>query len=62
MKQDELMTRETLALKLKVDPRTIYNLQKKGLPVVWVGDLPRYDYKEVRKWLKTYKIQAIDKE
>ena len=52
--EQPLMTRSMLALKLNVSERHIYNLQKKGLPTVWVGEIPRFEYTAVVKWLNTY--------
>jgi len=47
-----LITRAEIAAELKVTPRTIQNLEKRGLPFSKVGDSPRYDLPEVRLWLK----------
>lgn len=53
--EEQLMTRNSLALKLNVTERHIQNLELKGLPVTFVGAVARYDYKQVIHWLnKTY--------
>jgi len=55
MNNEPLMTRTSLALKLNVSERHIQNLELKGLPVLFVGGVARYEYKKVISWLnKTY--------
>lgn len=54
-KEQQLLTRTSLGLKLSITPRHIYNLEKLGLPVIWVGAIPRYNYDDVVKWLKKNK-------
>lgn len=54
MNDEQLMTRAHLSLKLDVSERHIHNLEKKGLPTIWVGAIPRYNYREVIKWLDKY--------
>jgi len=49
---NDLMTRKTLALKLDCSPRTIIRYEKKGLPVIRIGGLRRYDWAEVTKWIE----------
>lgn len=51
MENEELMTRGHLAIALKVNPRTIGNWEKKGLPTYYIGKLPRYKYSEVLAFL-----------
>lgn len=46
-----LMTRQEIAAELKVTPRTIQNLEKRGLPFSKVGDSPRYDLAAVQAWI-----------
>jgi len=46
-----LLNREALARELDCCGRTIQNLEKRGLPIVRVGDSPRYDLAAVRDWL-----------
>lgn len=52
--KEQLLTRTLLAQKLSCSERHIQNLEKKGLPVIWVGAIPRYEYREVIKWLSSY--------
>ena len=54
MNSNQLLTRTELALKLNVSEKHIYNLQQKGLPTIWVGILPRFEYMQVIKWLNQY--------
>ncbi len=50
--QDDLLTREELASKLKMTPRNIQFLEKDGLPCIRIGHKTvRYKYEEVLKWL-----------
>lgn len=51
----QLLTRKLLSIKLSISKKHISNLEKKGLPVIWVGSVPRYDYESVIKWLSEYK-------
>jgi phage terminase Nu1 subunit (DNA packaging protein) len=50
--REELLTRKHLAILLKVDPVTIWRYEHKGMPVMWIGHLPRYQYSKVLNWLK----------
>lgn len=52
---NDLLTRKALAEKLGIKVVTVYRLQKKGLPVILVGRLPRYDYDSVLSWLQMQK-------
>jgi len=54
-----LLTRAELASELQVAPRTVQNLEKRGLPVVRVGADPRYDLAEVRRWLGNPVLQIL---
>lgn len=55
-----LLTRAELAAELQVAPRTIQNLEKRGLPVVRVGADPRYDLAEVRRWMGNPVVQILE--
>ncbi len=52
---EEILTKEELSNFLKVTPRTIDNLRKKGLPYFSVGDAVRFDKQKVMDWLDTNK-------
>ena len=52
-KEKQLLTRTSLGLKLSITPRHIHNLEKLGLPVIWVGAIPRYEYEAVVKLVKS---------
>ena len=52
MTSQELYTKDHLAQLLKVHPRTIDKYVKLGMPVIKIGDLPRFDYEDVIDWLK----------
>ena len=47
----ELLTKDDLGRALKVSPQSLNRLVAKGMPVVYVGDLPRYDLAACRAWL-----------
>jgi excisionase family DNA binding protein len=49
---DEILTKEELAAFLKVTPRTIDNLRKKGLPYFTVGDSVRFHKAKAMNWLE----------
>jgi phage terminase Nu1 subunit (DNA packaging protein) len=46
-----ILTRHDLALRFQVHDNTIKNWEKKGLPVIHIGGLCRYDLAEVMKWV-----------
>lgn len=56
----ELLNRNQLSKVLGVSPRTITELTKEGLPVIYLGRVqrvrrgahPRYDLEEVKSWLR----------
>lgn len=50
--------KRSLAAKLKCSPRQIDTLRTKGLPVVMVGDLVRFDFAAVVTWLRARKGQS----
>ena len=47
----DLLTKDELAHALKVSPQTVSRALTKGLPVEYVGDLPRFDLGACRTWL-----------
>jgi hypothetical protein len=47
-----LVDRRELARQLACSDRTIARLESEGLPVVRVGDAPRYELAEVLQWLR----------
>lgn len=49
----KLLTRVQLAQALGVSPRTLDALRGEGLPTIWVSEAPRFDFVDVRAWLKT---------
>ena len=51
-----LDTRKTLAIKLNVSTRTIRRYELKGLPVIRIGGLIRYDPIEVDRWIQENKV------
>jgi len=48
---NNLDTRKTLSIKMKVSTRTIRRMELKGMPVIKIGGLRRYDPVEVDKWI-----------
>jgi hypothetical protein len=46
----ELLTRDELARALRVSPQTVDRRTREGMPVVYVGDLPRFDLAKCREW------------
>jgi phage terminase Nu1 subunit (DNA packaging protein) len=46
-----LITKDELARQLKVSPATITRSVRRGMPVEYVGDLPRFDAAACRAWL-----------
>ena len=51
MDNQEFVTRKHLADLLEVSPSTIIRMEKQGLPVHYIGDLPRYVYEDVKEWI-----------
>lgn len=57
---EKLLSRTQLSKVLGVSPRTITELTKEGLPVIYLGRVqrvrrgahPRYDLEEVKSWLR----------
>ena len=45
-----LITRKHLASLWSLDIQTIHRYEKKGMPVVYIGKLPRYHYEDVEAW------------
>lgn len=52
--KNEILTRKHLALKLGVSEKTIFNYQLKGMPVFYIGTLPRYELDKVVLWFSKY--------
>ena len=49
--QEDLLIRKGLSLKLNISIPTICRWEKKGLPVIRIGGIVRYDLAEVNKWI-----------
>lgn len=47
-----LLTRDELAMRLRVSPVTIDRQVRDGMPREYIGDLPRFDYQACRAWLR----------
>jgi len=47
---DELLTPDELAERFKVSRTQIHHLRKAGMPTIFVGTLPRFDYAQCRAW------------
>lgn len=47
-----LLAREQLASALQISLGTLAKLRREGLPVLQVGDSPRFDLQEVLAWLR----------
>ncbi len=54
-KADDLLTQSELAQRFKVSTAMIQKLRERGMPVIWVGQMPRYDYPVCREWVATQK-------
>jgi len=50
----EFMTRFVLSAKLGISERSLSRFEVEGMPVVYIGKLPRYDYDKVIKWFKKH--------
>jgi excisionase family DNA binding protein len=46
---------EELAKELKIHPKTVYNMVKRGMPVMRFGKLFRFDLEKVKTWLENNK-------
>ena len=54
---NDLLTRNGLAIKLHVHPRTIIRYEKRGMPVTYLGGaLPRYDLEAVMEWQEGQRV------
>jgi hypothetical protein len=47
-----LLTGAQLARELQISERTIFSLREEGLPLIRVGDSPRYVLADVLQWLR----------
>jgi len=52
---ERLITKGQLAKELNVSIKTISRYMKKGMPVIYVGRLPRFKYYEVLDWFTNFK-------
>ena len=48
---DNLMTKFTLAHYFDVSERTIERWEDRGMPVIIIGKVHRYDYSKVMEWV-----------
>jgi phage terminase Nu1 subunit (DNA packaging protein) len=48
---NDLMTRFTLAQHFQVSERTIERWEDRGMPVIIIGKVHRYDYSKVMEWV-----------
>ena len=53
--KEELLTKTHLAIKLNVSKKTIERYMAVGMPVIYIGDLPRFQYSKVIKWFVNFK-------
>lgn len=51
---NNLLTPYHLSLELSMPKGLIYQLEKDGLPVLYVGNIKRYDLSDVKQWLRKY--------
>ncbi len=56
-----LLTMEEVAEKLKVAPRTVYGWVCKGMPVMKIGGVLRFDPEEVMAWMKQKRTRGRNK-
>lgn len=59
-KYENLITRNHLAELLSVRPLTINRWEKKGLPVIHIGKLPRYDFMSVMDWVHKQENVSVE--
>jgi excisionase family DNA binding protein len=55
---DVLLTTEGVAQLLGCSTRHVRRLRKDGLPVVWLGDAPRFERDAALEWLRARSVQA----
>ena len=55
-----LITRNHLAELLSVKPLTINRWEKRGLPVMHIGELPRYDFMDVMDWIHKQENVSVE--
>lgn len=53
-----LLTTAALAAALQVSPRTIRRWRLAGLPTYRVGRVVRFEEREVRSWLQSYRVET----
>lgn len=56
-----LLTLEEVAEKFKVTSRTIYNWIDRGMPVMKIGGVIRFDTEEIRAWMKQKRTRGRNK-
>lgn len=56
---NNLLTRNHLMDRLQLSKNTIRKFERMGMPVIHIGQLPRYNYEEVMDWLK--KMEETEK-
>lgn len=47
---DDLLTPDELAERFRVSRTQIHHLRKAGMPTIFLGTLPRFDYAQCRAW------------
>jgi hypothetical protein len=47
-----LLTQGQLAEQLQISDRTVFELRKRGMPVIWVCESPRYELASCIGWLR----------
>jgi phage terminase Nu1 subunit (DNA packaging protein) len=53
-----LLTQSQLAEQLQIHERTVFALRREGMPVVMIGDSPRYELAPCLAWLRARKAGA----
>jgi hypothetical protein len=53
-----LLTQHALADTLGTTTRTVFNLRRRGLPVVWLSESPRFELPAVLAWLRSREPEA----
>lgn len=51
------LTRQELCAALRVSESTIRRREHEGMPVTYIGKLPRYDLAEVKAWMREQQPQ-----
>lgn len=53
--EEDLIKRKDLAQRMHVSLKTIRNYEKVGMPVIHIGNKPRYKYTEVVEWFMSFR-------